>query len=80
MNYKTLPITNIPFYIYRIACIPTNQFYWGARWYHVKENRLPENDLWKIYYTSSIPIKELIKQYGKDQFNAEIYLTGFNRI
>lgn len=62
----------IPYYVYKVTCIPTGQYYFGYRTRHVKHNRLPENDFWIKYYTSSKDIKDLIEVYGKHSFESQI--------
>ena len=55
-------------YTYLLKCIPTNQYYYGVRY---SKNCHP-SDIWKTYYTSSLYIKQLVKQYGKDSFLYEV--------
>lgn len=55
-------------YTYLIQCIPTRQFYYGVRY----SNNCDPSDLWNTYFTSSIYVKQLIKQYGKDSFIYEV--------
>jgi hypothetical protein len=62
----------IPFYVYKIVCIPTGEFYFGYRSRHVVYNRNPENDLWVRYFTSSNKIKHLITKYNASAFAASI--------
>lgn len=62
----------IPAYVYKITLISTGEFYFGYRSKNIKEQRLPENDLWIHYFTSSNIIKNLIKVHGKDAFITEI--------
>jgi len=69
----------IPYYVYKITCIPTGEFYWGSRYNHIKTNHQPEEDLWIRYYTSSDVIRALIVEYSKDQFQAEIVCVGLDR-
>jgi hypothetical protein len=59
-------------YVYKITNKITNQFYYGSRTNNVKQNRHPEDDLWKHYFTSSSRIKEMIEEYGIDSFEYEI--------
>ena len=60
----------IPAYVYYIRHIPTGKFYYGFRSAHINENRLPIDDLWKTYFTSSVKIKELREQ--DDTFEVKI--------
>jgi hypothetical protein len=62
----------IPFYVYKITCIPTGEFYYGSRYSHVKANREPIDDLWIHYFSSSRVVKNRIKKYGTDKFLTEI--------
>jgi len=61
---------NIP-YTYLIYCIPTQQYYYGVRY---SKNCCPD-DLWKSYFTSSKYVKNLILEYGKENFKHEIRKT-----
>jgi len=69
MSYLCAPI---PFYVYKIICKPTGQYYFGSRYSHVNKGIDPHDDLWKRYYTSSQIIKSLLTLYSKDQFDAII--------
>lgn len=60
-------------YTYKITYNTTGQFYFGSR--HA-EKVLPEDDLWKIYFTSSKEINFLLKNFGKESFSKEILYTG----
>jgi hypothetical protein len=68
----------IPFYVYKVTLRPTGQYYFGFRKRHVTEKRLPENDLWLHYFTSSNEIAELLKGYSANQFDAQIVHKGFD--
>jgi hypothetical protein len=59
-------------YVYKVTNRITNQFYYGSRTENVRKNRLPEEDLWKHYFTSSKKVKDLIDEYGIDSFDVEI--------
>jgi len=55
-------------YTYHIKC-PNGKQYYGVRW----NNKVsPEEDLWKVYFTSSTYIKALREQYGDSQFVATV--------
>lgn len=56
-------------YTYLIKHLPTNTFYYGFR---CANKKLPAEDLWQDYFTSSPKVKALIEEYGKDSFNAEV--------
>ena len=56
-------------YTYLIKHIPTSTFYYGFR---CANKKVPQDDLWQDYFTSSPKIQLLIKQYGKDSFVTEI--------
>lgn len=60
----------IPAYVYYIRHIPTGKFYYGFRSAHINENKIPEDDLWKTYFTSSVKIKELREK--EDNFEVKI--------
>ena len=70
----------IPFYVYKITLISTGQFYYGSRTANVRFKRLPKDDLWKYYFTSSNSIKRLIRDIGKDSFSAEVIYESNNAI
>jgi hypothetical protein len=58
-------------YTYIIKC-PNGKSYYGYR----SANKVsPEDDLWKVYFTSSKPIKELREQYGDAEFIASVDRT-----
>ena len=59
-------------YVYKVTNRITNQFYYGSRTENVRKKRLPEEDLWKHYFTSSKKVKDLIDEYGIDSFDVEI--------
>jgi hypothetical protein len=69
---------SIPYYVYKIVCQSTKQYYFGYRTRNVRYNILPENDLWKKYFTSSPAVKSLIAQYGKNNFESQILFTSFD--
>ena len=56
-------------YTYLIKHKSTGKVYYGVRTANTKE---PADDLWVDYFTSSLKIKKLIKEYGKDSFEAEV--------
>ena len=66
----------IPAYVYYIRHIPTGKFYYGFRSANINENRFPENDLWEIYFTSSVKIKKLREQ--EDNFEVKIVYTNLD--
>lgn len=70
--------THIPFYVYKIICEPTGQYYFGSRYGHSTKGIQPNEDLWKLYFTSSSVIKELITIHGKESFEPTI-LKLFDR-
>jgi hypothetical protein len=58
-------------YTYIIKC-PNGKSYYGYR----SANKVsPEDDLWKVYFTSSKFIKELREQYGDAEFDASVDKT-----
>lgn len=59
-------------YVYKVINQITNQFYYGSRTENVRKSRLPEDDLWKHYFTSSKKVKSLIEEFGIDSFKVEI--------
>jgi hypothetical protein len=59
-------------YTYYLYHIPTGKKYYGSR---VANTCDPEEDLWKIYFSSSVLVEALIKQYGADSFQAIVRKT-----
>ena len=58
-------------YTYIIKC-PNGKSYYGYRY----ANKVsPEDDLWKVYFTSSKRIKELREQYDDAEFVASVDKT-----
>lgn len=62
-------------YVYKIESI-NNEFYFGVRWCY---DGIPQNDLWKNYFTSSKTVKEKIQKNGVNYFNPTI-LKVFDKI
>jgi len=56
-------------YTYYLYHIPTAKKYYGYRFANKCE---AEQDLWSTYFSSSELVKELIKEYGKESFRAEV--------
>ena len=59
-------------YTYYLYHVPTGQKYYGVRW---ANKCVPEQDLWNEYFGSSDLVKDLIKEYGKESFIAEVRKT-----
>lgn len=56
-------------YTYVIKHRPTGKVYYGYR----SANRVdPADDLWKLYFTSSPKVRQLIEETGVDSFDVEI--------
>lgn len=70
----------IPSYVYFIRHIPTGKFYYGARYKHIEKNRLPKDDLWQKYFTSSKKVNELRKQYGDNSFEYKIIFESYTPV
>lgn len=64
-------------YTYFVKNKITNQFYYGSR----KTDRLPADDLWIKYFTSSKVVKALIKEFGSNSFDIQIieYSTNYDK-
>jgi len=58
-------------YTYLIKC-PNGKSYYG---YRSANKTSPEEDLWKVYFTSSKLVKELREQYSDDEFIATVDKT-----
>jgi len=65
----------IPAYVYKIICLWSGEYYFGWRAKHIRLQRLPEEDLWIRYYSSSTTIQNLLKDHPKENFRAEIVAT-----
>lgn len=74
-----MPIYQSPFYVYKLVCLNTNQFYFGSRYAHSKKARLPKDDLFRHYYSSSRKVHDLIKSFGKESFLYEVLFESFDR-
>lgn len=66
---------SIPAYVYYIRHLPTGKFYYGSRYKHIEKNRLPEEDFWNFYYSSSSEIKKMQKETGNESFEYKIIFT-----
>jgi hypothetical protein len=64
--------TGVPAYVYKLVCKPTGQFYYGYRKLNIDRKRLPNDDFWIYYFTSSTYVEALIDEYGKGAFEYEI--------
>lgn len=69
MSTLTIPFT----YILKFKL--TNQYYYGVRW----ARGCSPSELWNTYFSSSVHIKNLIKKYGKDSFQAKVSRTFSNK-
>ena len=65
-------------YTYLITNKITNQYYYGYRCRNIKLKRIPQEDLWIYYFTSSTEVKQLISEYGKESFVTQIILEDIN--
>ena len=59
-------------YTYLIKCNPTGQLYYGVRYAKNRETMVPEDDLWRHYFTSSNRVYFLLEKYGKDAFTVKV--------
>jgi hypothetical protein len=69
-GYEDYQIITTP-YTYLIYCIPTDEFYYGARW----ANGCHPSDLWLTYFTSSKKVHQRIELFGKDSFEFQVRKT-----
>lgn len=67
----TIKLT-IPAYVYLLQCKSSGHYYYGSRTANIKANRLPADDLWAHYFSSSRQVRKMIKQYGVDHFVATV--------
>ena len=76
----TLPeVNHIPGYVYRLTCIPTGQFYIGSRVGNITDKKMPKDDFWIHYHTSSEYVSELVNLHGKTSFEYEIIYEDCDR-
>ncbi len=62
--------TTIPF-SYHLFHVPTGKHYYGIRY----ARGCAPSDLWTVYFSTSILVKQLIDEYGADSFKVEIRKT-----
>lgn len=55
-------------YTYLIGWTALDKWYYGVRWGNIKQNKLPNEDLWVNYFTSSKYVKEFRKIHGEPDF------------
>ena len=55
-------------FAYKLIFIPTGQYYYGIRY---SKNSQP-SDLFTTYFTSSVIVKNLIKEHGTESFKYKI--------
>jgi hypothetical protein len=64
-------------YVYKVTCIPTGEFYFGARWTTLPDKKLLfDDDFWKTYFTSSAQVRSRIEKYGLSAFSYECVWEG----
>ena len=69
----TLPAVNqIPAYVYRLEYKPTGQFYYGYRKANIWYKRMPIDDFWIHYFSSSKIVEAIINKYGTTDFDHDI--------
>ena len=66
------------FYVYKVICKPTNQYYIGSRTAKCMQQSTPMEDLFIRYFTSSQDVKKLIDTYGTDAFEKLILIEDCN--
>jgi hypothetical protein len=64
-------LKSIVAFTYYLHHTPTGKKYYGVRF----KKGCKVEDLWTVYFSSSIIVKQLIKEYGKDSFTYEIRKT-----
>ena len=65
-------ITPIPAYVYKVTCKWSGEYYFGFRAANTQQGRLPQDDLWIHYFTSSKVIAALLKSFPSTDFSAEV--------
>lgn len=69
---------SIPAYVYLIKHRTLGYYYWGSRTANIKQKRMPQDDLWKFYFTSSRTVKNIINEHGSDMWDAQIVYASTN--
>ena len=69
---------SIPAYVYLIKHRTLGYYYWGSRTANIKQKRMPQDDLWRFYFTSSRTVKNIINEQGSDQWEAQVVYTSTN--
>ena len=64
--------------MYYVLHKPSGKFYYGSRYKHIDNKLLPEDDLWKHYFTSSKEILSLRTTSNDDSFDYRIIFTDVN--
>lgn len=67
---------SIPAYVYLIRHRTLGYYYWGSRTANIKQKRMPQDDLWQFYFTSSCTVKNIINEHGADLWDAQIIYTS----
>lgn len=65
-------------YVYLVRNKITQEFYYGSRYKNRDLGRLPEDDLWVYYFTSSKSVKLLIESHGKESFEYVVIFRSNN--
>jgi hypothetical protein len=65
-------VGQIPSYVYRLVYKPTGQYYYGYRRGNISFNRMPIDDFWIYYFSSSRRVKAMFKKHGLADFDHEI--------
>jgi len=65
-------VGQIPAYVYRLVYKPTGQYYYGYRKANIWYKRMPINDFWVHYFSSSTRVKAMIEKHGIADFDHEI--------
>jgi hypothetical protein len=66
----------VSFYVYKLTCNWTNEFYYGSRYKNVSLGLTPKEDILIRYFTSSKKVKRLIEDFGIGSFSADILLAS----
>jgi len=62
-------------YTYLITNKITNEYYYGSRFRNIALKRMPDEDFWIYYFTSSKYVANLINTHGKDSFDIQIIMA-----
>jgi 3,4-dihydroxy-2-butanone 4-phosphate synthase len=73
-------VPSIPGYVYRLEYKPTGQFYYGYRTANIGEKRMPVDDFWIHYFSSSTYVQAMIDRHGTADFDHDIIFESIDKV